>query len=924
MAPDPGLSARTEQTPKIFISYSRKDIAFADRLAAVLEQRGFEPLIDRSDIYAFEDWWERIEGLIGRADTVVFVLSPDAVQSDVALKEIAHAASLNKRFAPIVCRRVESDTVPEALRRLNFIFFDEPEKFDRGIEQLSEALQTDIGWIRQHTEFGEATRRWIAVKASPGLLLRSPALEEAERWIASRPRGAPEPTTETQSFIRQSRQAATRRRNVLTGSLAAGLVLALGLAGLAYWQRGVAVEQRSIAQQNEAQANQERDNATRSFKLAQKTAESLVFDIAQGLRNVQGMSAGTVRKILETARATFEQLATSAPENLPLQRSRAAMLDEFGATYLTLGDLEQALKAYRDSLAIFERLTAADPSNTRWQRDLSVSYEKIGDVLVAQGKLDEALKAYRDSLTIRERLAADDPSDMQSQIDQWERDPFTSYERDLLISYTKIGDVLVAQGELDDALDAYRNAVFQRPVVADASNTPWQRDVSVVYDRVGNVLVAQGNLDEALKAFRDGLAITQRLASADPSNTLRQRNLSISYEKIGHVLARQGKLDEALKTYRNGLAIRGSLGAADPGNTLWQRDLSILDEKVGDVLVAQGKLDDAIKAYRDALAIAEFLADVDRSNTQWQRDLSVSYEKIGNVLATQGKPDEALKAYRDGLTIAERLAAADRSNAEWQRDLSVSYDKIGNVQVAQGKLDEALKAYRDSLAIAERLAAVDRSNTQWQRDLSVSYEKIGDVLARQGRLDEALKAYRDCLTIRERLAATDRSNTLWQRDLSISYDSVGNVLVRQGKLDEALRAYRDGLAVAERLAAADRSNTQWQSDLQIRIGHIGRIAKKFILAGNFVTALQAADQAISLSPEQTWLYANRAHALMLLNRLDEAGALYLQYRDAKKVIDEQPWVAAILEDFAELRKAGLAHPLMDEIEQNFAAGRISR
>jgi hypothetical protein len=50
------------------------------------------------------------------------VLSPDSAKSDVALKEVAHAASLNKRFAPIVCRHVEDSSVPEALRRLNFIF----------------------------------------------------------------------------------------------------------------------------------------------------------------------------------------------------------------------------------------------------------------------------------------------------------------------------------------------------------------------------------------------------------------------------------------------------------------------------------------------------------------------------------------------------------------------------------------------------------------------------------------------------------------------------------------------------------------------------------------------------------------------------------------------------------------------------------
>jgi hypothetical protein len=143
-------------------------------------------------------------------------------------------------------------------------------------------------------------------------------LEQAERWIASRPKGAPAPTEETQAYISRSRLAATRRRNILTGSLAAGLVLALGLAGAAYWQRGIAVEQRGIAQQNEAQAKEERDKATRNFKLAQRTADGLVFNIAQGLRDVQGMRVDTVRKILDTAKATFEQLAASAPDDLDI------------------------------------------------------------------------------------------------------------------------------------------------------------------------------------------------------------------------------------------------------------------------------------------------------------------------------------------------------------------------------------------------------------------------------------------------------------------------------------------------------------------------------------------------------------------------------------------------------------------------------
>jgi formylglycine-generating enzyme required for sulfatase activity len=229
------VETKTDTKTRVFISYSRKDMVFADKLEAALKERGFEVLIDRQEIYAFEDWWKRIEALIGRADTVVFVLSPDAVKSDVALKEVAYAASLNKRFAPIVSRRVEDCAVPEALRRLNFIFFDDPERFGDSANKLTEALRTDIRWIREHTRFGEAAREWLAAGRPHSLLLRPPTLDVAEYWMGTRPEGAPELTSEIQTFVADSRKAAQssqRLRRIALGSII-GLMMAviLGLVG---------------------------------------------------------------------------------------------------------------------------------------------------------------------------------------------------------------------------------------------------------------------------------------------------------------------------------------------------------------------------------------------------------------------------------------------------------------------------------------------------------------------------------------------------------------------------------------------------------------------------------------------------------------------------------------------------------------------
>lgn len=220
---------------RVFISYSRRDMAFTDRLEVALKARGFEVLVDRREIYAFEDWWKRIEALIGRSDTVVFVLSPDAVKSDVALREVTHAASLNKRFAPIVCRRVEDSAIPQALQRLNFIFFDDPEQFEAGADRLADALQTDIAWVRRHTEFGETAHRWVEAGRPSGMLLRPPMLDQAEAWLTFRPSGAPAPTGETEAFIAGSRKAMLGtqrlRRSIIASMFTLLIVIIVGLVG---------------------------------------------------------------------------------------------------------------------------------------------------------------------------------------------------------------------------------------------------------------------------------------------------------------------------------------------------------------------------------------------------------------------------------------------------------------------------------------------------------------------------------------------------------------------------------------------------------------------------------------------------------------------------------------------------------------------
>jgi len=197
---------------KVFISYSRKDsAAFADELVAGLEFGGFAPFLDRHDIAAGEDWEARLGGLIAQSDTVVFVVSPEAIKSEQCTWEVDRTIELSKRLLPVIFKLVPDHDVPEKLRRLQFVRFDSGAGFARPLSQLAEALRDDLDWIREHTRLGELAKRWDGRGRPESLLLRGDDLDAAKAWMAARKAAAPEITDAQRAFVRASEEGETTR-----------------------------------------------------------------------------------------------------------------------------------------------------------------------------------------------------------------------------------------------------------------------------------------------------------------------------------------------------------------------------------------------------------------------------------------------------------------------------------------------------------------------------------------------------------------------------------------------------------------------------------------------------------------------------------------------------------------------------------------
>jgi hypothetical protein len=85
----------------VFVSYVHEDRScVTEQLMPALRTRGKQPWIDADSIEPGADWRDRVSRGIANSNALVFVLSPDSVDSDVCADEARQAAQLNKRVVP--------------------------------------------------------------------------------------------------------------------------------------------------------------------------------------------------------------------------------------------------------------------------------------------------------------------------------------------------------------------------------------------------------------------------------------------------------------------------------------------------------------------------------------------------------------------------------------------------------------------------------------------------------------------------------------------------------------------------------------------------------------------------------------------------------------------------------------------------------
>ncbi|MFJ2932226.1 toll/interleukin-1 receptor domain-containing protein [Streptomyces sp. NPDC087219] len=317
-------------TGKVFVSYSRRDSAFAERLHQQLSGLLREVWVDWLDIEPSARWRERIDEAIRGSDAVIVLLSRDSLRSKYCWLECERALALRKRVLPVVIDPSMEKGASAALREngwepladFQLLRMGRPEEFATGVNDIYSFVKDHHRWVAFHTRIGLRAYEWRSSGGSGAFLLRGHELVVAEAWRRLAPGEGDDRTALTDeqvAFLRASRAAARRRgMRIRLGAVAVSVALA-ALAGLvisgessAVAQRRVADSRRLAASANERAAGDVRQAALLSvaaFSQADTTEarESLVRQLTR---------FDKVRGVIPAKRSLVSSLALSQDESV--------------------------------------------------------------------------------------------------------------------------------------------------------------------------------------------------------------------------------------------------------------------------------------------------------------------------------------------------------------------------------------------------------------------------------------------------------------------------------------------------------------------------------------------------------------------------------------------------------------------------------
>ncbi len=409
------------------------------------------------------------------------------------------------------------------------------------------------------------------------------------------------------------------------------------------------------------------------------------------------------------------------------------MLDEWFSLHPTLTEaqrqfLEAALTFYHD----FRPDDQAEPD---WLAKIADADRRVGEIERRLDRLEQAERAYGESVRLAESLVLEHPNDLQ-------------LKKALAQSYSAQGALYSDTGRAGEAEQAFSDALSlcERLSLAESATgiaTGWQGLAIVANLNLGSLYQGLERTTDAEARYREAAALSKAVIEASPSKDARPLQwLAISQYRLGFALEITERYPEADQCYEEALRAAEEVLSAVPESGLARtlvRDL-IRETYERELVTSKGGLlprPSIEPLYRRAVKILEGLAARCPLVPEYRLFLGIRYNRYGNMLAQAGRLQEAEDQHRSAITTFETLLSEFPSLPEHRESLADSEDHLADVLQRIGSDDEAEQSWRRAIQLREQLVADAPQIPNHRRLLAEDHDRFAQFLIEKGRKAEA-------------------------------------------------------------------------------------------------------------------------------------------------------------------------------------------
>lgn len=487
-------------------------------------------------------------------------------------------------------------------------------------------------------------------------------------------------------------------------------------------------------------------NAKQESEMRRRQAEGLI-----------GFMLGDLRKKLEPigklelldavgdqAMSYFETLGERGTPKEML--ARAVALKQIGDVRFNQGELDSALKAFKQSLTQAEALHRAEPANNDYLFELGQAEFWVGYVAWQRGEFDQASQYFQRYLEYSEQLSGREPDNVD-------------YQLEVSYAYSNLGSMANAQLHPERALEKFQAsaAIGEELLGNDPRNVDLAMNLADTLSWIGTTELDLGHLQAARDAFKKSIDIIQpfHLQGKDKRAS---DYLARQLAKFGDAEINAGKISSGIKSLEESRLIYAQLQKNDPTNK-FIRSAQLLTEFI--LLSASAPGTPTSQKQNELAAILQ------QSNTMLNAepsDIDMLYVSarlnLLNLIAMSHKDDastglaKAMNIWSDwGIALKGKKMNPDLSltDALLEQQLGNAYSKAGDIQMAR-------QHWQSSAAKLKALNSRNLSYIALQRNLALQLKQYNEMEKYESILNSA--GYND-----------PRMNSAYARSESVSGSS---------------------------------------------------------------------------------------------------------------------------------------------------------